>query len=141
MTTGEKRTTYRVEVHREGDAWVADVPDVPGAHTYARSVRALEGNIREVIALMTDTDDEQSFDVEVVLGGDEPAASAVAEARRLRAVAADAELKAKAAFEIALKSLKGLTGRDAGILIGMSHQRVHQVRKGSSKRGPRNVSS
>ena len=48
---------YRVVVTREGDAWLADVPDVPGAHTWARNLLGLDGAVREVIALVEDLPD------------------------------------------------------------------------------------
>lgn len=46
--------TYRVVVTREDGRWLADVPDVPGAHTWANSLNALRKAVREVIALMDD---------------------------------------------------------------------------------------
>lgn len=50
--------TYTVEVTREGDAWIADVVDLPGAHTYARNLTALDDAVHEVIALVTDAPDD-----------------------------------------------------------------------------------
>lgn len=32
-----------VVITREGDDWIADVPSVPGAHTFARSLPGLLG--------------------------------------------------------------------------------------------------
>jgi hypothetical protein len=46
--------TYTVRVAREGTSWLAEVDDVPGAHTYARSLRTLDGRVREVVALVED---------------------------------------------------------------------------------------
>jgi hypothetical protein len=50
--------TYTVEVTREGDAWIADVIDLPGAHTFARNLTALDDAVHEVIALVTDAPDD-----------------------------------------------------------------------------------
>jgi hypothetical protein len=36
---------------REDNQWLADVPELPGAHTYARSLPSLEQAIREVVVL------------------------------------------------------------------------------------------
>jgi predicted RNase H-like HicB family nuclease len=86
--TQSARTTYRVTVTRERDAWLADVPDVPGAHTFAHSLSTLERNIREVIVLMTDRPDEalDDFDLDVRYEiGDN--AAVVATARQARAAA------------------------------------------------------
>ncbi|GAB3884535.1 type II toxin-antitoxin system HicB family antitoxin [Terrabacter terrigena] len=50
--------TYEVVVTREDGAWLADVPTVPGAHTFARSEAGLADSVREVIVLMDDLDDD-----------------------------------------------------------------------------------
>ena len=91
MTT-KKRGVYWVNVTRERDAWLADVPDVPGAHTFARSLSALQRSVREVIVLMTDRPDDalDDFDLDVRYEiGDSSAA--VAAARRARVEAEQAE--------------------------------------------------
>jgi predicted RNase H-like HicB family nuclease len=53
----QETTSYRVMVTREEEGWVADVPEVPGAHTQAESFTDLERHVREAIVLMTDRDD------------------------------------------------------------------------------------
>lgn len=50
--------TYTVEVTREDDAWIADVPDLPGAHTFARNLTTLDAAVREVILLVLDAPDD-----------------------------------------------------------------------------------
>lgn len=42
----------RAIVTREGSSWLADIPAVPGAHTFARSQAGLAKFVREVIILM-----------------------------------------------------------------------------------------
>lgn len=56
-------STYEVVVTREDGAWLADVPTVPGAHTYARSLTALTEAVREVVILMDDLDDDAQPDL------------------------------------------------------------------------------
>jgi predicted RNase H-like HicB family nuclease len=51
-------TVYRVVVTREGDNWLAEVPELQGAHTFARSLGALDQYVREVIVLAADLPDE-----------------------------------------------------------------------------------
>jgi hypothetical protein len=41
-------------VTRDGDGWMADVPALPGTHTWAKTLRALDRNIREVIGMAED---------------------------------------------------------------------------------------
>lgn len=64
--------TYRVVVAREDGRWLADVPALAGAHTYARSLPALDQAIREVVVLAADLPDEAMpglvLDYEVVEG-------------------------------------------------------------------------
>ncbi|WP_322749829.1 MULTISPECIES: hypothetical protein [unclassified Frankia] len=129
MTT-TTRTSYRVNVTRERDAWLADVPDVPGAHTFARSLSALRRSVQEVIVLMTDRPDEafDDFDLDFRYEiGD--SSTAVATAREARAVAEQAERESADAIRRAVAGLpSSLSVRDVAELLGVSHQRVAQVR-------------
>jgi len=45
---------YHVGATRDGDGWMADVPALPGAHTWAKTLRALDRNVREVIGMVED---------------------------------------------------------------------------------------
>ena len=49
---------YQVVVTREDSHWLADVPELQGAHTYARSLPTLDQAVREVIVLAADLPDE-----------------------------------------------------------------------------------
>jgi len=137
MTT-KKRAVYRVNVTRERDAWLADVPDVPGAHTFARSLSALQRNAREVIVLMTDRPDDavDDFDLDIRYDiGDSSAA--VATARRARVEAEQAERASAEAIRHAVAELPAsLSVRDVAALLGVSHQRVAQVRAETSRSRP-----
>ena len=55
--------TYTVEVTREGDAWIADVTNLAGAHTYAKSLTALHAAAEEVIRLVADLGDDHQITV------------------------------------------------------------------------------
>ena len=104
--TASNRAVYRVSVTRERDAWLADVPDVAGAHTFARSLSALQRSVREVIVLMTDRPDDalDDFDLDVRYEiGDSSAA--VAAARRARAEAERAERASAEAIRQAVAEL------------------------------------
>ena len=52
------RRAFRVVVTREDGQWLADMPDLPGAHTYARSLPSLDQTVREVVVLAADLPDE-----------------------------------------------------------------------------------
>jgi hypothetical protein len=128
--TPTARPTYRVNVTRERGVWLADVPDVAGAHTFARSLSALQRSVREVIVLMTDRADDalDAFDLDVRYDiGD--SSTAVAAARRARADAEQAERASAEAIRRAVARLPvSLSIRDVAELLGISHQRVAQVR-------------
>ena len=50
--------TYCVVVTREDGHWLADVPSLEGAHTFARSLPTLDQAVREVVVLAADLPDE-----------------------------------------------------------------------------------
>ncbi len=49
---------YRVVITREDGHWLAEVPSLKGAHTFARSLPALDQAVREVVVLAADLPDE-----------------------------------------------------------------------------------
>ena len=58
MADAMEQPTSRVMATREDDAWLADVPELPGAHTFARTLPALDKAVREVIVLAADLPDD-----------------------------------------------------------------------------------
>lgn len=50
--------SYRVRVTQEDGAWLAEIPDLEGGHTYARTLAGLDRAVREVIVLADDLPDE-----------------------------------------------------------------------------------
>jgi hypothetical protein len=55
--------TYHVTVTREEPYWVGVVDGLPGGATESRSLAALDGEVRDLIAGLTDADDD-SFQLE-----------------------------------------------------------------------------
>ena len=64
---------YRVIVTSEDGQWLADVPALAGAHTFASTLPALERHVREVIVLAEglpqDAADSITLDLEFHPGG------------------------------------------------------------------------
>ena len=123
---------YEVVVTREGGHWLADVPGLQGAHTYARSLPALDQAVREVIVLAADLPDEAMPDLTleyVYNTGDPELDTTTLEVRRLRSQAD--ELAATAAArtgQVAAQLVaRGLSVRDVASLLGISPQRVSQL--------------
>jgi predicted RNase H-like HicB family nuclease len=59
--------SYRVTFERDIDGyWVADAPELVGAHTQGRTIATVRARIREVIALVEELQDEVAFDLETI---------------------------------------------------------------------------
>src|SRR6266851_9068683 len=54
---------YRVVITQDDSHWLADVPELQGAHTYAPSLPTLDQAVREVIVLAADLPDEAMPDL------------------------------------------------------------------------------
>ena len=124
--------TYRVVVTREDGQWLADVPSLEGAHTYARSLPTLDQAVREVVVLAADLPDEAMpvlvLDYEYHTG-DASLDVTAQEVRQLRReadelAAAAATRTGRAAAELVAR---GLSVRDVAALLGISPQRVSQL--------------
>jgi hypothetical protein len=126
------RRAFRVVVTREDDQWLADVPELHGAHTYARSLPSLDQAVREVVVLAADLPDEAMpelvLDYDYHTGDPELDATAL-EVRRLRRQADDLAATAAARTGRAAAQLvaRGLSVRDVAALLGISPQRVSQL--------------
>ena len=114
---------------RSGRWWSVEVPEIDGLHTQVRRLDQVEEMVRDAAALLEDLapDDVEVTVVPVVadlasVSLDELAAER-ADLQRLRAahtghlVAAVAELAGR-----------GLTLRETALVLGISHQRVAQLR-------------
>jgi DNA-directed RNA polymerase specialized sigma24 family protein len=123
---------YGVVVTREDGHWLADVPELAGAHTNARSLPVLDQAVREVIVLAADLPDEAmpglvldySYDT-----GDPDLDATALEVRRLRRQADElaAAVTARTAQVAAQLVVRGLSVRDVAALLGISPQRVSQL--------------
>ena len=125
---------YEVIVTREGDSWLADVPAVPGAHTFARSLAGLARSVREVIVLMADLADdaipELTFTYQV---SDQVLQEAVAVGRKRRETRdLEEALMAHTSAAVAQLAREGYSVRDAAALLDLTPGRVSQLLKAIS---------
>ncbi len=123
---------YRVVVTREDGAWLADVPELSGAHTYARTLAALDKAVREVIVLATELPDEAMGGLSLTWEyrtGDTTLDEQTAQLRNLRAKADELSARASASTAAMARQLveRGMSVRDAAVLVGVSPQRVSQM--------------
>jgi DNA-binding NarL/FixJ family response regulator len=123
---------YRVIISREEGLWLADVPSLRGAHTYARSLSALDQAVREVVVLAADLPDEAMPGLALEFEyhtGDASLDATTREVRQLRRQADEIAAAATARTSEAAAELvaRGLSVRDVAALLGISPQRVSQL--------------
>lgn len=130
------RMTYDVKASRSGDWWAIDVPALLGAHTQARRLDRVEHMAREVISLLVDVP-EDSFDVRIQAELDDEWARLLRETREARIAADEASERAQRLVRTAIVTLQGagLTTREVGQLLGVTHQRVQQLAADASRAG------
>jgi hypothetical protein len=123
---------FRVVVTREDGRWLADVPELQGAHTYARSLPSLDQAVREVVVLAAELPDDAM--PELVLDydyhtGDPDLDATALEVRRLRRQADDLTAAAIVRTgQLAVQLVaRGLSVRDVAALLAISPQRVSQL--------------
>lgn len=126
------RTRYTVRYERDETGWwVAQVKEAPAAITQGRTIAEARRRIREALALALDDDAAARKAMlvdDVRLPAD--ARRALVKARAARARLATESKKAQESTANAVRTLverMHLSVRDAGDLIGISPQRVHQL--------------
>jgi predicted RNase H-like HicB family nuclease len=123
--------TYVVRAERSGDWWALEVPELPGVFSQARRLDQAEGMARDAIATMLDVAPD-SFEVDLLAVLDDETTAVLDDLTRAKEDLTQARQRAVGATQKAVKVLTrrdGLTVRDAGRVLGLSHQRVAQVQK------------
>ncbi len=121
---------YTVTYERDEDGWwVASVQGVRGVHTQGRTIGDARHRVREALALeigdRAAETAEIKDDVKLPAKGRKKVLAAVVARERAEAEKAKAQESIAEAVRV-LKKLR-LSMRDAGDLIGLSHQRVQQL--------------
>lgn len=127
-----------VVVTREGSDWLADVPAVPGAHTFARSLAGLKDSAREAIILADDLADDAQVDIVFRFEIDDDLVKQAVKVGTERRELADRERQVQRSTEDAIGALKtaGYSVRDAAALLGVSPGRISQIAEGPRHRKP-----
>lgn len=121
--------TYTVEYERdESGWWVATVRGVPGCHTQGRSIQQARTRIQEALELALPDSGGSKLKEKVKLPGKVQKVLAKREAaqQRLEEDEARAQELTRRAVTTLVRELE-LSVRDAGALLGLSHQRVQQI--------------
>jgi predicted RNase H-like HicB family nuclease len=133
----EVMKTYRVTYERdESGWWVASVRGLRGCHTQGRTVDEAHRRIVEAMELFVDDARTARIVDDVKLPAD--AAQAVHDYAVLRRKAEQEDRRAAIAARRAVRLLRGgrlkMSARDAARLLGLSHQRVHQLAQAMTER-------
>lgn len=123
---------YTVRVTREGKWWMVHVPEIDGL-TQARRLGEAELMARELIAVTKGIAlDEVEVDVDLMLDladgiSDVPARVAAIAANREQAAELERHATLEAASLAKALSANNIPVRDVGAILGVSHQRAHQL--------------
>jgi hypothetical protein len=122
-------TAYRVEVIRDGKWWMVAIPEIDGL-TQARRLEEAALMARDYIAISLDVPIEE-VDVTVAVI-DVDGVNIAEELARLAAERAEVEAARDRVAEETRRLAKALAGkkvpvRDIGAILGVSHQRAHQL--------------
>lgn len=122
-----KPAFYTAVYWREDPNWLVELVEEPRVHTFARTLAKAEDHIRDAAALWFEKDVPLKHEYK-----DLPTETSeiLWSAREARAEMASAEEHAAEATREAagrLMKVAGLSLRDAAHLLGISHQRLHQL--------------
>jgi hypothetical protein len=131
-----RRGPWRVIAKREEGRWAVRVPELRGLFAEVQGLDSVEAAARRAIARLAEVDPAGiEVTVGVELGGDD--ATLVSRAVETREAAAAAAHAASEASRAAVRALAeaGLTVRDIGAVLGLSHQRICQLRGSTTVTG------
>jgi predicted RNase H-like HicB family nuclease len=123
--------SYQVKVTKEGDQWLADVVNLPGAHTFAGSLTALAENVDEVIRLVDDSvDDGDELDIQWDYSAVEQIVASAAHVgvERSHLLEQVRLMELTSVFVVFRLSEEGYSNRDISHLLGITPGRVSQIR-------------
>lgn len=128
MSELEARASYEVLLSQEDGVWLIEAAGLHGVRSFGRTVGAAVDNIREAIAAVEDLD--EWADLDMVITVDSPdVSSALDRLREARHHEESASAERHEAVNAAIAALRadGMSYRDIGIVVGLSHQRVAQL--------------
>jgi hypothetical protein len=118
---------YTARAQRVDGWWAISVDGVKGAHTQVRRLDQAEDAVRDLVGLILDIPTD-SFEVKIAPEIEAPVRMAMKDFEKAQIEAAKAQVALSAKREAAAVVIsKKLTVRDAGFLLGISHQRVAQL--------------
>ena len=122
------RTYHVTYEHDEGGWWVATVKEAPACHTQGRTIAQTRNRLREAMGLFVKDAETAAFAERIKVSA--AAKAALAEWFALRQKEEDLRQELRARLRDAVQALvrsMGVSVRDAGAILDLSHQRVHQL--------------
>jgi hypothetical protein len=139
------KPSYAARAVRNGRWWSIEVRELRGVRAQARRLDQVGSMAREAIAIALQAPDD-AFDVAVQVDYASLGAlqGTVEDAVRAREAADKAQARASQAMRDAVREIRGAgyTARDAGMLLGVSNQRISQIEgqaRGRQSPGPDTV--
>ena len=130
-----KRKLYTARCQRVGDWWAISVPELRGVHTQVRRLEKAEAMARDAISLFLDVRAD-SFDIQIEPVLPRDLQKKVGRARKVRGEAEALQRESlTVSSEVAseLVQTAHFTVRDAGRVLGLSHQRIAQLLKSEGR--------
>jgi len=126
---------YTIRYDRDADGWwVATVKGIPGCHTQGRTIEQSRTRIREALELFVD--DALSAELIDEINLPAKAKALIKSVRDTRSRMEIESTKLQQATSKAARVLTqdiGVSMRDAGAILGLSHQRIHQLVESNQK--------
>lgn len=122
-------TTYTARLEQEKDGrWSVELAEEPRVHTWGKTIDQALHRMREAAALWFETD-EEAIDLIPRPVLPKAAMKTLEQARQAREQARHADDLAAKRTKAAATTLarRGISLRDAAAILGLSHQRVHQL--------------
>lgn len=120
--------SYEVLLSEEDGVWLTEAVGLEGVRSFGRTVTSAVDNVREAIAASEDLDEWGDLDL-VITVRDEVTAAALDRLRQAKQHEEAASTERHTAVKDAIAALRadGMSYRDIGSVIGLSHQRVAQL--------------
>lgn len=124
-------STYTAVITREDGDWLADIPELDGASTYASTLPRLLENLREVAILADGLPDDAApaFDLRFEVDDQDVREASLLRAERSRIDREAESLRARTSKALGVLVKDGYSTRDAAEIVGVSPGRVSQLLK------------
>jgi predicted RNase H-like HicB family nuclease len=126
---GDDMHTYTARLEQERDGrWSIELEEEPRVHTWGKTVDQALGRMKEAAAMWFDTDEDTiALIPRPVLPKTTGRTVDQARQAREKARAADRDAIEQTRKAAAALTARGISMRDTAAILGISHQRVHQL--------------